>query len=139
MSAITDPAGGALLQSRRGARGRKLRNHAATGLIVASVVIALIPLVAVIGFVISRGGPVFGWHFLTQDIPLVDRDIGGGMLPAIVGTLIITGRQRHSGRRQKSRPGFPHTRVTTPTVTGPVTITRFHPQWVGSQAASDTS
>jgi len=91
VSAVTAPAGGALLQSRPGARGRKLRNHAATGLIVATVVIALIPLVAVIGFVISRGGPVFGWHFLTQDIPLVDRDIGGGMLPAIVGTLIVTG------------------------------------------------
>jgi hypothetical protein len=58
---------------------------------------------------------------------------------AALDTLIVTGRQRHSGRRQKSRPRFPHTQVTTPTVTGPVTITRFHPQWVGSQAASDTS
>jgi len=57
---------------------------------------------------------------------------------AALGTLIVTGRQRHSGRRQKSRPRFPHTQVTTPTVTGPVTITRFHPEWVGSQAA-DTS
>jgi Insertion element 4 transposase N-terminal len=55
-----------------------------------------------------------------------------------LGTLIVTGRQRHSGRRQKSRPGFPHTPVTTPTVTGSVTITRFHPEWIDSQAA-DTS
>jgi Insertion element 4 transposase N-terminal len=55
---------------------------------------------------------------------------------AALGTLIVTGRQRHSGRRQKSRPRFPHTQVTTPTVTGPVTITRFHPEWAGSQAAS---
>jgi hypothetical protein len=47
-------------------------------------------------------------------------------------------RQRHSGRRQKIRPRFPHTQVTTPTVTGPVTITRFHPEWVAPQAA-DTS
>jgi Insertion element 4 transposase N-terminal len=53
---------------------------------------------------------------------------------AALSTLIVTGRQRHSGRRQKSRPGFPHTRVTTPTITGPVTITRFHPEWVGPQA-----
>ena len=57
---------------------------------------------------------------------------------AALGTLIVTGRQWHSDRRQKSRPGFPHTRVTTPTVTGPVTITRFHPEWVSSQVA-DTS
>lgn len=52
---------------------------------------------------------------------------------AALGTLIVTGRQRHSARRQKSRPGFPHTQVTTPTVTGPVTIIRFHPAWAGPQ------
>jgi hypothetical protein len=57
---------------------------------------------------------------------------------AALGTLIVTGRQRHSGRRHKSRPGFPHTQVTTPTVTGPVTITRFHPEWADLQA-TDTS
>jgi hypothetical protein len=57
---------------------------------------------------------------------------------AAPGTLIVTGRQRHSDRRQTSRPSFPHTRATTPTVTGPVTITRFRPEWAGSQAA-DTS
>ena len=57
---------------------------------------------------------------------------------AALSTLIVTGRQRHSNRRQKSRPRFPHTQVTTPTVTGPVTITRFHPEWVAPQAA-DTS
>ena len=54
---------------------------------------------------------------------------------AALDTLIVTGRQRHSSRRQKSSPSFPHTRVTTPTVTGPVTITRFHPEWVDTQAA----
>jgi hypothetical protein len=54
---------------------------------------------------------------------------------AALSTLIVTRRQRRSGRRQKSRPGFPHTQVTTPTVTGPVTITRFHPERAGSPAA----
>ncbi len=57
---------------------------------------------------------------------------------AALSTLIVTGRQRHSSRRQKSRPRFPHTGVTTPAVTGPVTITRFHPEWTAPQAA-DTS
>ena len=52
--------------------------------------------------------------------------------------LIVTGRQRHSARRQKSRPRFPHTQITTPTVTGTVTITRFHPEWIEPQA-TDTS
>jgi hypothetical protein len=54
---------------------------------------------------------------------------------AALSTLIVTRRQRRSGRRQKSRPGFPHTQVTTPTVTGPVTITRFRPERAGSPAA----
>jgi Insertion element 4 transposase N-terminal/Transposase DDE domain len=44
---------------------------------------------------------------------------------AALNTLITTGRQRHSARRQKNRPSFPHTRATTPTTTGPVQITRF--------------
>lgn len=57
---------------------------------------------------------------------------------AALGTLIVTGRQRRSDRRQKSRPSFPHTQVTTPAITGPVKITRFHPEWVDSQPA-DTS
>lgn len=57
---------------------------------------------------------------------------------AALSTLIVTGRQRHSARRQKSRPRFPHTQITTPTVTGPVTITRFHPEWIEPQA-TDTS
>jgi hypothetical protein len=44
---------------------------------------------------------------------------------AVLSTLITIGRQRHSARRQKNRPSFPHTKVTTPTVTGPAQITRF--------------
>jgi hypothetical protein len=50
---------------------------------------------------------------------------------AALGNVVITGRQRHSARRQKNRPRFPHTRVTTPTVTGPVQITRFQPGLLG--------
>ena len=91
MSVVTAAPGGSLLGSRPASRGRRVRNHAMTLLIVVSVLIALIPLVAVIGWVIARGGSVFGWSFLTQDIPILDRDVGGGMLPAIVGTLVITG------------------------------------------------
>lgn len=47
---------------------------------------------------------------------------------AALNSLITTGRQRHSARRQKNRPRFPHTRATTPTTTGPVRITRFQPE-----------
>ena len=80
-----------MLRSRSASRGRKVRNHLATGLIVAAVVVALVPLYYVVAFVIGKGGSVFGWSFLTHDPPILDQLSGGGMLPAIVGTLVITG------------------------------------------------
>jgi hypothetical protein len=43
-------------------------------------------------------------------------------------TLISTGRQRHSPRAQKARPGFRHTAVTKKTVTGAPQVTRFQPE-----------
>ncbi len=91
MSVVAAPPGKPILGSQPASRIRKLRNHGMTLLIVASVLIAVVPLVFVIAWVVSKGGTVFGWSFLTQDIPILDRDVGGGMLPAIVGTLLITG------------------------------------------------
>ena len=46
---------------------------------------------------------------------------------AAVHTLVTTGRQRYSARRQKSRPAFPHSSATRTTHKGPVQITRFQP------------
>ena len=43
-------------------------------------------------------------------------------------TLVSTGRQRHSPRAQKARPGFPHTAGTKKTVTGVPQVTRFQPE-----------
>ena len=42
-------------------------------------------------------------------------------------TLVITGRQRYSERKQKSRLAFGHTTATKTTHRGPVKITRFRP------------
>jgi phosphate transport system permease protein len=71
-------------------RGRKLRNALATLLIVSSVIVATIPLVWVVVFVVQKGGAVFDWDFLTSDIPIISQLPGGGMWPAIVGTVVIT-------------------------------------------------
>jgi len=46
---------------------------------------------------------------------------------AILHTLTITGRQRHSARAQKHQPKFAHTPRTKKTVTGVPAITRFAP------------
>src|ERR1017187_1797234 len=47
---------------------------------------------------------------------------------ATLHTLSLTGRQRHSPRAQKARPGFPHTPATKKTVTGVPQVTRFQPE-----------
>lgn len=73
-----------------GLRARKARSALATGFIVLSFVVMLVPLVMIVGYVVSRGAKVISWSFLTGDMPIIDR-IQGGIGPAIVGTLLITG------------------------------------------------
>jgi hypothetical protein len=46
---------------------------------------------------------------------------------AILRTLNVPGRQRHSKRAQKARPKFPHAAATKPTVTGKPRVTVFAP------------
>ncbi len=69
---------------------RRTRNVVATIMICLSVAVALIPLGFVLFYVIEKGTKVFGWAFLTKSIP-IDRHIGPGMGPAVVGTLLVTG------------------------------------------------
>ena len=74
-----------LLRRRRGV------NCAFTGLVFACVAIAAVPLVAIVFYVLKKGGGVMSVDFLTKDIPILTRSLGPGMGPAIVGTLVITG------------------------------------------------
>lgn len=74
-----------LLRRRRGV------NVLFTGLVFACVAIAAVPLVAIMFYVLKKGGGVMSVDFLTKDIPILTRSIGPGMGPAIVGTLVITG------------------------------------------------
>jgi phosphate transport system permease protein len=55
-----------------------------------AIVLAAIPLVLVTWTVVQRGLGVMSWQFLTQDIPNSYRRSGGGIAPAIVGTLLVT-------------------------------------------------
>jgi phosphate transport system permease protein len=70
---------------------RSAKSAIASTLIVASLVVAMIPLVLIIGYVIVRGMDAISWAFLTEDIPILTRAEGPGMGPAVVGTLLITG------------------------------------------------
>ena len=69
---------------------RSIRDAAATTLMTSSVVLVVIPLALVIVYVAQRGSTLFGWNFLTSDIPTT-RSAGGGMGPAVAGTLLLTG------------------------------------------------
>ncbi len=72
-------------------RSRRIRNVVATVAVYAAVVIAAVPLVFVLVYVIRKGAGVFSLQFLTADIPVSSRRPGPGMGPAVVGTLVITG------------------------------------------------
>jgi phosphate transport system permease protein len=87
MTAVASPRLSPLPKSR----SRKVKNALATLLISLAFVIAVVPLVFLVVYVIQRGSEVISWNFLTADLPFVDRIPGGGMGPAVVGTLLITG------------------------------------------------
>jgi phosphate transport system permease protein len=70
---------------------RRLTDRFATALIILTLFVAVVPLGFVVYYVIVKGGSLISWGFLTEDIPNSQRRAGGGMGPAIIGTLIITG------------------------------------------------
>jgi phosphate transport system permease protein len=70
---------------------RRITNQVALGAIALALLVAIIPLGLVVYAVISKGGGIMSGEFLTEDISLSVRRGGGGMGPAIIGTLLITG------------------------------------------------
>jgi len=69
---------------------RRTKSHIAIGLMALALVLVGLPLVLVLYTVVSRGLDVISWDFLTGDIgPQIAKH--GGIGPAIVGTLLITG------------------------------------------------
>ena len=69
---------------------RRVLSGVMTGLAVGSVLVALVPLAFVLFFVVSQGVQALSLDFFTQTPSPVGED-GGGMGPAILGTLILIG------------------------------------------------
>jgi phosphate transport system permease protein len=86
---MSAPAISLTQSTRKG--GRELKNALATVFTVVSFIIALVPLVFIIVYVVRRGSDIISYSFLTDDLPFSTRRPGGGIYPAIVGTLVITG------------------------------------------------
>ena len=77
---------------REPASWRRTKNQIMTVLMVLALLIILVPLVFVLYTVISKGAGIISGRFLTADIPpnVLPASIGG-MGPAVIGTLEITG------------------------------------------------
>ncbi len=70
---------------------RRAANSLATAWMIGSLLVALVPVAVIAVYVASKGAGVMSWSFLTNNIQIVTQLPGGGMGPAIVGTLVITG------------------------------------------------
>ncbi len=69
-------------------RGRLRRDAAFLGGVLAISLIAVLPLVLILGFIIARGASSINWQFLTE-LPKPMGEAGGGISNAIVGTVIL--------------------------------------------------
>jgi phosphate transport system permease protein len=77
---------------REPAGWRRSKSQLATGLMVLSFILVMIPLAFVLVTVVAKGASAISWSFLTSDIPQTVAPPGtGGIGPAIIGTLEITG------------------------------------------------
>jgi phosphate transport system permease protein len=70
---------------------RRAANGLATTWMVGSVLLALVPLGLIAGYVVVKGASVMSGSFLTQNLPIITDLPGGGIWPAIAGTLLLTG------------------------------------------------
>ena len=67
---------------------RRITDYIATGFAVLTVVLVLVPLVAIFGYLVYKGIGSINWAFLTQT-PKPPGEIGGGMANAIAGSVLI--------------------------------------------------
>lgn len=73
------------------APGRRFRNGLATAWMLFAVVVATLPLLFLGIYVVREGAKVMSIGFLTKPIPVITTASGGGVAPAIIGTILITG------------------------------------------------
>ncbi len=89
MSLVSEPG---MVDLQEPKSWRRTKNRIATGLMVLAIIVVMLPLGWVIYAVIDRGASIISWSFLTKPIPPVVAPAStGGMGPAVLGTLLITG------------------------------------------------
>jgi phosphate transport system permease protein len=69
---------------------RSSTNHMVTALAIVSTVVVLVPLVAILGYLLYKGGSSLNLAFFTH-VPAPVGETGGGMANAIAGSAVILG------------------------------------------------
>ncbi|MGA1975576.1 MAG: phosphate ABC transporter permease PstA [Conexivisphaerales archaeon] len=72
------------------ARRRRVVNLIFTALVFLAVLLAMVPLILILGEVVARGAPVISWKFLTS-LPTPPEIAGGGIANALLGTFTMVG------------------------------------------------
>jgi len=67
---------------------RRAANYLATGLIVGAALVCVAALLLILGYVVWKGAPALNLAFFTER-PLPYGEVGGGVAPAILGTLTM--------------------------------------------------
>ena len=70
---------------------RRITDKVAQAAIWGSLLVTVVPLGLVTYYVILKGSRIISWEFLTERIPRQAQTAGGGIGPAIVGTIVTTG------------------------------------------------
>ncbi len=93
MSATTSPPDATepaqWILERSISRGRRARNAVATAWMIGATAFALVPVVLIVGYVATKGAKVMSWGFLSKNLPFAPEVAGGGVFPAIGGTLLL--------------------------------------------------
>jgi phosphate transport system permease protein len=90
MSTLTPTDPSQWILERGVSTGRRIKNGIATAWMIGSLLVAVVPLVVIVVYVVSRGAGIISWSFLTQNLPIISLSTKGGIAPAIVGTVVIT-------------------------------------------------
>ena len=80
----------AIVLSRGVSRSRRVRDRAVTVAAYIALIVAVIPLALVMVTVVRKAAGAISPGYLWRDLPIQSRSPGGGIGPAVVGTVLIT-------------------------------------------------
>ncbi len=89
-SAAPEPSPEWWLGERSTSPRRRLVDAIASAWMIGAVALALVPLGLVLGYVVIKGASIVSWSFLSNNLPVITQFPGGGIWPAIGGTVLVT-------------------------------------------------